>query len=645
MTKGKDKDKKVKSKKADDIKDIANKKANKKKKDTKKDTKKSKKQAKKSTVKPNKKKAVSSFDKFLANVPEDYVSIIKSNDIKEITAFVEAKRDEAIRRAQQIENEIKNSNGEELSEEAKKFITGWTTSGIRTPISAIIAIKEAEKSVNDEEETETDATDATDATDVDTTIDATDAEEILDAASDADETSDADGTNETDEASASENADIDETESSSETSELEAPSANDAICGVAVPSIVGTRIDVERITVPYEDPDDEKDLNEVKEEEIARVNKAINEARMNIVAAIDNVIEKTGTRPYIDKAAELGSTAAQNASNAASAISDKAEQVSSSKAFRKAATTASDVKEGVEKRAMRQIRGYSNIDIWNVGDFLVKREAAILRALSEMGYMNANLEWFRNLRPDSDFLNDYTDKANQISDTLSSTAGKENEEKRKEIYRVTSDAWQQMHDKFLIVWRRVGDSLYTEAFCEPITTSRKDTLINMTFATLEGGYLPATVYREDFQAADLKALSDIFYGFLRTDIIGYPSDYIKNGFGMFDRENGDWKDHSALAAWMFGSDGLNDDMVIETGDGYYAVKKNGEVGDYAAWVEDIAYAAGVLDEWSKWLSDDPNRFVELGADKDKIDYMGEGLEIEFKRVWDWIGRNIWSLWL
>lgn len=67
--------------------------------------------------------------------------------------------------------------------------------------------------------------------------------------------------------------------------------------------------------------------------------------------------------------------------------------------------------------------------------------------------------------------------------------------------------------------------------------------------------------------------------------------------------------------------------------------------DYCAWIEDINYAADVIDEYIR-MYDDSTVYVHIediyGSDEAKRQL--DAVDTEFQRVWKWIGENILSLW-
>lgn len=64
---------------------------------------------------------------------------------------------------------------------------------------------------------------------------------------------------------------------------------------------------------------------------------------------------------------------------------------------------------------------------------------------------------------------------------------------------------------------------------------------------------------------------------------------------------------------------------------------------FCAWLEDIEFAAYVLEEYSQWNNDRKYKVSELYGD-DEFDRQNKLIEERFQQVWVWIGQNINDLW-
>ena len=75
--------------------------------------------------------------------------------------------------------------------------------------------------------------------------------------------------------------------------------------------------------------------------------------------------------------------------------------------------------------------------------------------------------------------------------------------------------------------------------------------------------------------------------------------------------------------------------------------RNKDIGlGFAAWIEDVGFAADVIEEWGNasmdvlWLDKHEKLY---GHDKAKELY--EELHSKFKIVWAWLGENLPGLWI
>lgn len=64
---------------------------------------------------------------------------------------------------------------------------------------------------------------------------------------------------------------------------------------------------------------------------------------------------------------------------------------------------------------------------------------------------------------------------------------------------------------------------------------------------------------------------------------------------------------------------------------------------FCAWLEDVEFAAYVLEEYSQWNNDRKYKVSELYGD-DEFSRQNKLIEERFQQAWAWIGRNINDLW-
>ena len=147
--------------------------------------------------------------------------------------------------------------------------------------------------------------------------------------------------------------------------------------------------------------------------------------------------------------------------------------------------------------------------------------------------------------------------------------------------------------------------------------------------------------------------------------VGYPADYDDpaNWLSIVPREDG-WEDSFApmgatRALYPYG-DPEEGDVVPDGGNGILVRRKsdtdgrvittfvrNKDVGlGFAAWIEDIDYAANIIEEWQSASGDvlwfDRNKDL-YGQETAKEMY--DTLQAKFKIVWEWLGENLPALWI
>lgn len=149
---------------------------------------------------------------------------------------------------------------------------------------------------------------------------------------------------------------------------------------------------------------------------------------------------------------------------------------------------------------------------------------------------------------------------------------------------------------------------------------------------------------------ELTSLSKKLHRFAETTH-GSPSDYDDKSKWLKPRDD-DWED--SIAPWHAKEQyelANSDDELITSKDNNgnpltYRIPTCKECGvDYCAWIEDIDYAADVIDEYVR-MND--NILIYSGISdmfgKDEADKRTEMINKEFKRVWAWLGDNMLSLW-
>ena len=146
--------------------------------------------------------------------------------------------------------------------------------------------------------------------------------------------------------------------------------------------------------------------------------------------------------------------------------------------------------------------------------------------------------------------------------------------------------------------------------------------------------------------------------------IGYPAEYDdpSNWLSIVPRGD-DWPDKAAPldSTRALPPDGdVNNGDVVPVGDDGMLVRRKNDDGEivttfvrnkdigveFAAWIEDVGFAADVIEEWGNasmdvlWLDKHEKLY---GYDKTKELY--EDLHSKFKIVWAWLGENLPGLWI
>ena len=146
--------------------------------------------------------------------------------------------------------------------------------------------------------------------------------------------------------------------------------------------------------------------------------------------------------------------------------------------------------------------------------------------------------------------------------------------------------------------------------------------------------------------------------------IGYPAEYDdpSNWLSIVPRGD-DWPEKAAPldSTRALDPDGdVDNGDVVPVGDDGMLVRRKNDAGEivttfvrnkdiglgFAAWIEDVGFAADVIEEWGNasmdvlWLDKHEKLY---GHDKAKELY--EELHSKFKIVWAWLGENLPGLWI
>lgn len=344
------------------------------------------------------------------------------------------------------------------------------------------------------------------------------------------------------------------------------------------------------------------------------------------ISALGTITGIAGTvygiaKPVIDKARPVIENKVDN-------IEDV---VKCSKPYIKAEKTAREIETKID----RARNGYSTIDVWNLGDYLVDREEELLDMLSEQRYENVELEWFNKLKSNADYLREYKKKI-ELIDGMHMIKGANHDAMLAKQQTLSTE----ISTEFLAHWIEIGDTLYTRKFVIPemYTDSIGNKMFDMVLKMRSKTGASEAALKETLQKDELEIISNMLYDLARTSH-GSPENYIGSKYELLERDE-KWLDSRAgIAFIMYGNKNIIESERESNGD----MKKNREIGDYAAWVEDIAYASNIMRDWGEWLANNENSETYSLIDETMSE--AEAIMLaEFKRCWKWIGKNITTLW-
>ena len=319
------------------------------------------------------------------------------------------------------------------------------------------------------------------------------------------------------------------------------------------------------------------------------------------------------------------------------------------------------IQEGFENN----FKGYCDADIVNLGDRLVEHYAELLGYLADQEYDVDDADEYKvKLKAVSENFACYCTIVEEVGDL-----GRiENIGSGSNPYAspLLNDPIESMNAKFSEDWEWVGNNILCEDFRMPSdhAADKSDTTPHVqsyydSIAKKAGK--AATALRNATERAfsqnrfsrrdisqmpgsELKRTSEMLYQFANSSF-GCPYNYCKEHVGLKTRDE-DWNDRQAITASIMGNPSVTKDFInISLGDGSSTIAKNSVDADYNAWTEDVVYAAEVIGVWHDWIGNLKANMKTAGAEDAQIDGIEKILKAEFLRTWEWIGQNIFALWI
>lgn len=298
------------------------------------------------------------------------------------------------------------------------------------------------------------------------------------------------------------------------------------------------------------------------------------------------------------------------------------------------------------------VKGYSQYDVWGLGQHLIERVADITGFLSNQLYKQQVADWITNLKECEAVLRAYNVSTSTLL-TLSDDIIEISDEK---AYK---DIAKKELDAFLPAWMWAYDNVIRNVRYAPIAGPRYyASMVQMRMPWLTPEHI------DRMCSMELTRLASIIMEFI-AEAHGYSDGYASSDRQLLKRDD-EWGDKQALSTFLYarkwdngGNDGDGDlsDVTYRTADGLIGIKTNKEIGlDFCAQTEDMLHVASTFNLLVSWIDPKHNDIeARTGCmlsmsecsrllDGDKYDELDEQIESESRRCWRWLGVNALGLW-
>lgn len=352
--------------------------------------------------------------------------------------------------------------------------------------------------------------------------------------------------------------------------------------------------------------------------------------------------------------------------NKIGALKEKAEDIAWNARHNRLVNRASDIRWSVQEGFENGFRGWCDSDIMNLGDRLCERLGEMLVYLSAQEYDDDQAEYAKRLKDAAACISAYT----EVVDNLSLLGRIETIGEPDHPYdpQIVKDAYADAKAAFFEQWDWVGENVVGPGFVMPHghgdTAKAPDYHVRSYYPGIianTGKHARAirdaverTASPNRFSKRDIDNMpyseqartTSMLYEFARS-VHGMPEGYYGSGCELKERGE-DWLERQALAASIMGNRDVAKAIVHEKNeDGTIGIMKNAKDPDWAAWIEDITYAADVISSWREWSEPGgmKEKMVSCGISQELIDELETKQYAEFKKAWHWIGDNVGALWI
>ena len=348
------------------------------------------------------------------------------------------------------------------------------------------------------------------------------------------------------------------------------------------------------------------------------------------------------------------------------ALKDKVEDFAWNVRHSRLVNRADDIRWSVQESIENGFSGWCDSDIVNLGDRLCERMAEMLTYLAACEYPEENVDYAEHLLSAAKCVYAYT----EVMDSLSFIGRIEGIGEKGHPYdpKVVKDAYADAKTEFLKQWDWIGDNIVGTGFIMPANHGENASEPDFHVKSYYTGIIAAagkrarairdaaerTASENRFSKRDIDNMpyseqartASILYEFARASH-GMPEGYYGSGSELKQRDV-EWLDHQALAASIMGNKEVAEAIVHEPlENGSIGIMKNSKDPDWAAWIEDITYAADVISSWREWSEPGglKEKMVSCGIADELIDELDEKQYDAFKKAWHWIGVNVGGLWV
>lgn len=305
------------------------------------------------------------------------------------------------------------------------------------------------------------------------------------------------------------------------------------------------------------------------------------------------------------------------------------------------------VSEGLER--MNRTYGYTNLDVWNLGDTQAEHIAKVMRRYAEETKgTDATLaeETARRATGIGSFANDL-EMLYSISTSVNARGDTGMEEREKQRQTDFLADWDWFGKRFLSPEYKYDTP--TATACKHADDSTLgNTLAGMLIAATKATNATASRITDGVGWIDMERLPEfetlrmasMLLAFADGNI-GYPDRYRGSDDELLGDARDDAWDKHRISLHLAFSDGVRQG---DYGDAKSRMElTNEQVGEsFAAWEEDIYHVADVMETWGNWLSAyrHGSNGTMIMPDSPEV----SALRAEFARCWHWIGKNATALW-